>query len=927
MPSSYVPPDVIVTQVQRTVSSPRYTPQLPVVVVGQARQIETRQKVGDFSSGDDLLAPIPALAPRAIIDPATVDLLLAATTASGEDLGLFRLQVGGVGADAELINTIDTDGTIRPTSVRVFGTISLDYSVLSSRNNDLNTGNNDVGSGEPNGTEFTDDTVDFLSLQKGGISKNGDSFLSITAPAALAGDYIIRDWIANGSSVHTLVVEKVVNRTSAVPELVKSFTLSNANQPLAPRLLAYGFSTGAKKHIYGSGIAGVTGFAQTPNVTDAAILNYTGGPTGAGIGVEAVLLNIGTNFANLLGGTDTAPVVPGTSSDGTSSAATWLKVSAGTGLNAGKGADTDEWRSLIAVIKVGHWLRIDSTFGSATEHFRDFRVMAVDTVNNQIQLQNTASTSVNVLSMTLAAGGMTAITLLKVVRGADDATNAAGDFALGAGGLFGIPGLEVLEATPFEILFTTAIPAYVVDTLVTMRRGIPFRNTIAQYDVIKQLTSGFGGAVYMSYTADRRDLSINGLQEIANEQDIETLLGPIHPNNPLAFAASLVNQAGGTAGGNIFYALATNSSGAADFQAAFDLLETREDVYYIIPLSQDLDVIAAAAAHVTAMSQPLNKGERIALVNTTIPSTDPVLPTTLTAPALAGVISLGNRMTAVIDWTKVSVGNDIVVVSIDGTEIERQRISTVNPGSGYADTLQNFTSTGAVSFRITTHAKTRGDLAAAIRDYAASLGNRRVVFVWPDQILVSYFDKTLETPQTLQVQVPGFYACAAIAGYRSVQVPSQPMTNMGIPGIDRLINSNDYFGPDQLNTIAEGGTFILVQRTVRSTPTVRHQLTTDMTSIESRELSIGIAVDYGAKTMRYGLRPYIGKHNITSEFLTQLRGIGESLIRALVEARVWRQGSTLLQLSQDAQRPDEVNLDVSVLVLYPCNRINVTLYV
>jgi hypothetical protein len=104
-------------------------------------------------------------------------------------------------------------------------------------------------------------------------------------------------------------------------------------------------------------------------------------------------------------------------------------------------------------------------------------------------------------------------------------------------------------------------------------------------------------------------------------------------------------------------------------------------------------------------------------------------------------------------------------------------------------------------------------------------------------------------------------------------------------------------------------------------------LTTDRSSIETSELSIIVAVDYVAKVLRTGLRPYIGKHNITDELLTQLRGIGESLVRSLVEGLVVRRGTSLTRLEQNKDRPDEVDMDVSVIVFYPCNRINITLFV
>jgi hypothetical protein len=130
-----------------------------------------------------------------------------------------------------------------------------------------------------------------------------------------------------------------------------------------------------------------------------------------------------------------------------------------------------------------------------------------------------------------------------------------------------------------------------------------------------------------------------------------------------------------------------------------------------------------------------------------------------------------------------------------------------------------------------------------------------------------------------------------------------------------------------MNTIAEGGNNLMVQTTRTSLPYSRHQLMTDMTSLVTREFSIIKLVDFSAKYIRNSLRPYIGNHNITQEFLTQLRGITESIIRALVQSNVLLNQTRLLSLYQDKDAPDTVVIEIQLDVPYPCNFIHVILYI
>ena len=109
---------------------------------------------------------------------------------------------------------------------------------------------------------------------------------------------------------------------------------------------------------------------------------------------------------------------------------------------------------------------------------------------------------------------------------------------------------------------------------------------------------------------------------------------------------------------------------------------------------------------------------------------------------------------------------------------------------------------------------------------------------------------------------------------------------------------------------------------------IRHlQLSTDMLTIESRELSITKDVDYIAKYFRNNLRPYIGRFNVTKEYLNQVRTVAQATLRDLLRNGQVLPGTTIQRLIQDPDRPDTVILDLKINVPYPANYIRITLYI
>ena len=903
MPSPYSPPEVQVEQRRRTAIAQRLAPLLPPVVVGPARLIVVRENAGLYEATEEFQATLPALTSGAVVDADSLEVLLDARDAAGKSLGLFALSLSAP-ADAELLSDDKT--------LRVISSLALEYSILSARNNNQpnSVADDDRSDGTPEGIYLTDADVDFLGR---GATLAGDTFVIIDAPASMGGRYKVIGFVPTGDKVNTVILEKV--DADGVAELSKSVTLDNANAPTTA--VIYGFPAA---HFLGTAPGG----SNTNNILSAGI--------GLGIGVEEQI-EISTGKTELDATDLTALLAVGDLfiPDEDSGDQVWFEPAAG-GVGSGQGDDLQAWKDAVAAVKAGDWMRFEGDFGGGSAEIRDFKIISVDTENLRLLIQNPDLTGTGTFTLDSGAGtwpDVDAIKFLKVLKGSSDSLNAAGDFVYSDAFK-----LEIVKATPGYIQVKSTVPAISADTPVDLKRGIPFRNSLASYDLRKRVTEGFEGDVLVSYQADRTDLSLNGLISLGSIDDVETQLGLIHPDNPLALGCDMVLRSGLADANRVFYALATDGDTLADYQAALDALSS-EDVYSIVPLTQDAEIIDLFRAHVEAQSLPENKHERILLATSVLPTTDLVLPASTGAAVPSGTVHAtdANRFDTAEDLGEVKPGMVLRLLSsasLDATVVAEHRITVVNETSGFVETIDDFDvdlQGASFSFRIDTYPRTKLEQAEAWRDEAAAIGSSRVMFVRPDEIEITYTDKTGDRVLDRQVIVPSYYAACAFAGLAAVMPPQAPMTNVDVPGVGRLLHSNTYFTPDQLNTIAEGGNNILVQATRRSAPFSRHQLMSDMTSLITREFSIIKAVDFAAKMMRNSLRPYVGSHNITTEYLTQLRGIVEAIIRSLVEQGVMNAGSRLEALYQDPDQPDSVVVEVGLQVLYPANRIKVTLFI
>ena len=105
---------------------------------------------------------------------------------------------------------------------------------------------------------------------------------------------------------------------------------------------------------------------------------------------------------------------------------------------------------------------------------------------------------------------------------------------------------------------------------------------------------------------------------------------------------------------------------------------------------------------------------------------------------------------------------------------------------------------------------------------------------------------------------------------------------------------------------------------------VRHQMSTDRSSTETQELSITKAIDYVSKYVRDGVKPYIGKFNITASFLKLVKTVLNAQ-GAFLRAQNILDDFKVVKVEQNPSQKDQVLVEISVLVQYPVNYIKISL--
>lgn len=426
----------------------------------------------------------------------------------------------------------------------------------------------------------------------------------------------------------------------------------------------------------------------------------------------------------------------------------------------------------------------------------------------------------------------------------------------------------------------------------------------------------------------------NSIGSVTSLSEVVTVLGQVDVQNPLAQG---VYDAVLNAQGVPVYFGGVPTNDLAGYNSILGLAEQRTDYYSIVPMTFDSAIQDAVVAHVNALSTPELAKWRVtwlskALDETTLkydldsegvtwkatfgddPESTSTTANTLVTVAGASFVTDGIRAgDKVLTNFRYDVNgnliNDSYIVSSVRTETTLVLVSGPAAPISIAQKVQ--------VARVFDKDEQINNLAAVGSGY----NNRRVRAVFPP------------TCKNGSIVKEGFFLAAALAGLRSGVVPHQGLTNSQVLGFTDLSLAVFGFTQTQLNRLAESGYLIVTQNVVGGTPYVRHQLTTDSSSLNTSEDSITTNVDSISYGLAKVLAPYVGIYNINPNAVLVVRAaiVNELDFRKLntLTARAGNQlnGYTIDSFAVSAAFKDRLEAVITIEVPAPLNFISITLLV
>lgn len=269
---------------------------------------------------------------------------------------------------------------------------------------------------------------------------------------------------------------------------------------------------------------------------------------------------------------------------------------------------------------------------------------------------------------------------------------------------------------------------------------------------------------------------------------------------------------------------------------------------------------------------------------------------------------LADAFMATVVYPGVSSNDKLVEVVFGDTEFDHAALAETN------------------QIRVYREAKLK-EVVEGMKSMAAAYGDERLVLMAPDTVAMSV--------SGVATDVPAFYVAAQLAGEicqvgrraSGAEPGAYPFTGVRNPVV-ATFKSSRYFTDDQLNTAAEGGITWLVNDYKGGPVYARDTISTDMGTIETRDIVLGVERDFLAKTFRKALRPDLRRFRIDGSLLNRIAlrasAIGAKYTGSASPTRTFREIS-VKEVSQDPASPDTVVLVIEAVHLYVLKYIRVTL--
>jgi hypothetical protein len=424
--------------------------------------------------------------------------------------------------------------------------------------------------------------------------------------------------------------------------------------------------------------------------------------------------------------------------------------------------------------------------------------------------------------------------------------------------------------------------------------------------------------------------AVYGITDVA-ELDGQ-ISGPLHPDNPLKWGVFKALQNAG--GSTVYYTAVCEPDDADSWLPVLDLIDGRRGVYGLVPLTRNGTVLSAYEAHVNSQSSETANRWRTLWINADAPDAVAIADDeTSTDDAVLLAVLEDDPLTAGSQYTylRVPAGNAAFVTNgVRAGDVARYQYGSDGFGN---ESYEEFVVDAVINedtLRLVSGLPSPVNMAEKVEIWrnmtAANLApelaktagftNRRVKYVWPDEI-----DSDGYTTE-------GYNLCAALAGLASAVAPHQGLTRVEVAGFDNVDRTTRLFNNTQLNEMAEGGVWIVTQDP-NGTIYTRHAVTTgDYDDLVQREEMLVRNLDSISFAFLDLYDPYIGRANVTDSALAVLRTETQSMIRYLTGANfVPRLGAQLIdgeiqELRQHATRKDCVVVALGLVLPYPLNNID-----
>lgn len=486
-----------------------------------------------------------------------------------------------------------------------------------------------------------------------------------------------------------------------------------------------------------------------------------------------------------------------------------------------------------------------------------------------------------------------------------------------------------LEADAPNVAYTTT------DTEITVNSGILLYEASWTDAGVKQPLPLKGGTLFVEYRAWLSDY-VNAFESITDSADLAAMLGQASPDNPLYWGVYMALQ--NANGQPVYFTAVADPDVVDDWTAALEGLDGQDQIYNLVPLTNNATVQGAWKAHVESQSSPEVGNFRAAVFGIEVPSVKSVVDATTSSDGAAVLAKLSDDPnTTGTQYTLLFVPDNNAKFITNGVRAgDKVRYLYSTDGFGN-ETYSEFVIDEVLSegsLRLATghtsaitigqraevwRTLNRADRVIETRAQIAKHNSRRVVAI------------ANSTVGLAGAVFPGYFAAAAVAGLRSGVLPQQGLTHVSLSGIDDVGSLVSGLNGSQLNSVAEVGGWIIYKDRSGAIYN-RHALTTDSTDLNSREEMVRVNVDSISYQYKTVYEPYIGKANVTDDVLIILKSLFESVTLALKSNGTTSTGPQLIdgvvvQIRQHALFKDRVVIEANLTVPYPLNNIDLKLVV